>query len=96
MADGVEARPPPRRSRRLPAIDAGRCTGCGRCVAACEPHLLSLEVVQWKKFASLHDAPRCTGCSLCALRCPFDAIAMRPAAQAPDPVLTRAPIAPPG
>lgn len=77
MADGITARTPSRRSRRLPAIDPARCTGCGRCVAACEPHLLSLEVVQWKKSSVLHDADRCTGCSLCALRCPFDAITMR-------------------
>jgi ferredoxin len=81
MADGLEAHTPPRRSRRLPGIDPARCTGCGRCVAACEPHLLSLEVVQWKKSSVLHDADRCTGCSLCALRCPFDAITMRPQAK---------------
>ncbi|MBL8351275.1 MAG: 4Fe-4S binding protein [Burkholderiaceae bacterium] len=78
MADGVDAgAPAPRRSRRLPAIDPRRCTGCGRCVAACEPQLLSLEVVRWKKSSVLGDAQRCTGCSLCALRCPFDAITMR-------------------
>ena len=35
---------PSSRRPRLPAIDARRCTGCGRCVAACaELHLLSLE-----------------------------------------------------
>lgn len=69
---------PARSPRRLPAIDAGRCTGCGRCVGACAPQLLSLAVVQWKKHAVLQGAERCTGCSLCALRCPFDAIAMQP------------------
>ena len=65
--------PPP----RLPEIDTARCTGCGRCVAACEPHVLSLEVVRWKKFAVLHDAQRCTGCSDCAVVCPFHVIKMR-------------------
>jgi ferredoxin len=65
-----------RTRHRLPDIDPARCTGCGRCVAACEPHVLSLEVVRWQKFAVLHDAHRCTGCSLCAVRCPFDAITM--------------------
>lgn len=66
-----------RTGHRLPVIDAQRCTGCGRCVAACELHLLVLEVERWEKFAVLHDANRCTGCSRCAWRCPFDAIRMR-------------------
>ena len=70
----------PRGSGRLPAVDPARCTGCGRCVAACDPHVLSLEVVRWKKTAVLHDPQRCTGCTLCAVRCPFDAIAMVAAA----------------
>lgn len=66
-----------RNSRRLPEIDTDRCTGCGRCVGACEPHLLSLEVVRWKKFSVLHAPDRCTGCSQCAVVCPFHAITMR-------------------
>ena len=62
---------------RLPAIDPARCTGCGRCVGACAPHLLSLQAVRWKKHAVLQDAPRCIGCSECAVVCPFGAIRMR-------------------
>lgn len=77
--------PPPshagRRSPRRPVIDPARCTGCGWCVPTCEPALLSLHTVQWKKTSVLHDAHRCTGCSLCALKCPFGAITM----QRPDP-----------
>ena len=62
---------------RLPAIDAARCTGCGRCVAACAPRVLSLETrPDWRKSAVLHGAGDCTGCSQCARRCPFDAITM--------------------
>ena len=63
---------------RLPAIHPDRCTGCGRCVAACEPRVLSLETrADWRKTAVLHDGDGCTGCSLCAWRCPFDAITMQ-------------------
>ena len=63
---------------RLPVVDADRCTGCGRCVAACEPRALSLETMpDWRKGAVLHARDDCTGCSLCELRCPFQAITMR-------------------
>jgi len=67
----------PERAGWLPRVDTARCTGCGWCVAACDLHLLSLEAVQWKKSAALHDADRCTGCSDCAVTCPFHAITMR-------------------
>ena len=61
----------------LPHIDTERCTGCGWCVAACPPRVLSLEVVAWRKRSVLHDAPACTGCSKCERRCPFGVITMR-------------------
>jgi ferredoxin len=67
----------PHRLGWLPAVDTARCTGCGWCVAACDLHLLSLEVVQWKKYSTLREADRCTGCSDCAVTCPFHAITMR-------------------
>ena len=74
---------PQRTAPRLPEIAADRCTGCGRCVAACEPRVLSLETMpDWRKSAVLHGRDDCTGCSLCALRCPFDAITMRRPADA--------------
>ena len=72
--------------KALPAIDPGRCTGCGWCVAVCPPHVLSLETANWKKTATLHDQTGCTGCALCAVKCPFGAITMR---RIPDTVKTR-------
>jgi ferredoxin len=73
----------------LPAIDPARCTGCGRCVAACPPHVLWLEVEgpqAWgPKRAVLHDAPGCTGCARCAVVCPFDAIRMQRLGREPSP-----------
>lgn len=62
--------------RLLPVIDPARCTGCGRCVAVCPPHVLWLERHGWDKRAELHDAAGCTGCSRCAPACPFDALTM--------------------
>ena len=67
----------PARPGWRPDVDPARCTGCGWCVAACDLHLLSLEVVEWKKYATLGAADLCTGCSDCAVKCPFHAISMR-------------------
>jgi ferredoxin len=69
----------------VPSIDAARCTGCGRCVAACSPHVLSLEPRGWVKSSALHDAVRCTGCGECEMSCPFGVIAMVEAATCVEP-----------
>ncbi len=69
-------------TKRVPQVTA-RCTGCGRCVAACPPKVLWLERRGWRKAAVLHDAPGCTGCSACAVACPFHAIRMEAAAKPP-------------
>ena len=69
---------PPRKA--LPVVDPDRCTGCGRCVAICPPHVLWLANEHPKgwgsKLAVLHDEPLCTGCAKCAVVCPFEAIRM--------------------
>jgi ferredoxin len=64
------------KARALPEVNAQRCTGCGRCVATCDPHALSLETQAWQKTAVLHAPQACTGCSDCARICPFRAIRM--------------------
>jgi ferredoxin len=60
----------------LPSIDVFRCTGCGRCVAACRPNLLSLEKRGWVKTSVLHDLMACTGCGACESACPYGVIGM--------------------
>lgn len=77
----MPARPPPMsRPKALPEIDPERCTGCGRCVAVCEPKVLWLETDGpngWgRKRSVLHDASGCTVCVQCVQACPFDAINM--------------------
>ena len=63
-------------ARFLPVIAPDRCTGCGRCVAACPPHVLSLHPQGWVKTAALDDAAHCTGCAQCKVVCPFGAVRM--------------------
>ena len=64
----------------LPVIDPDRCTGCGRCVAVCEPKVLWLAVEgphAWgPKKSVLHTPQGCTVCVQCVQVCPFDAIRM--------------------
>lgn len=60
----------------LPKIDRSRCTGCGWCVAVCAPHVLHLQVDDWRKRSVLRDASGCTGCRKCERKCPFFAITM--------------------
>lgn len=64
------------KGKALPVIDFARCTGCGWCVGACAPHVLSLHAEGWIKRSHLDNAAECTGCALCAVKCPFDAIRM--------------------
>jgi NAD-dependent dihydropyrimidine dehydrogenase PreA subunit len=66
-------------------IDPARCSGCGRCLAACELRLLGFETRAWKKTTVLHDEDQCTGCNLCAARCPIGAIRLADRAQKVKP-----------
>jgi len=63
-------------TKTLPTINPARCTGCGRCVAACGPHVLSLHPHDWVKAAVLDDTSGCTGCGECMGVCPFGAVRM--------------------
>ena len=64
-------------AKLLAVIDPQRCTGCGRCVAVCDPHVLHLQPLPgWRKVSVLADPAGCTGCRKCEQRCPFDAIHM--------------------
>lgn len=57
-------------------IDPERCTGCGRCIAACDLRLIAFETRDWKKRSVVQDPERCSGCGDCASRCPVNAISL--------------------
>lgn len=57
-------------------VDAARCTGCGRCISACEFRLFEFVTQQWKKRSVMHDEHLCTACGDCAARCPVDAVTL--------------------
>ncbi|MBU5614227.1 4Fe-4S dicluster domain-containing protein [Geomonas azotofigens] len=59
---------------RKPDIDVARCTGCGRCVAACPGRLLTLEVAGYRKHAVLVRPRDCDGCLACLPVCPVRAL----------------------
>jgi len=59
---------------RLPQVDTGRCSGCGRCVAACPFRLFTLEACGYRKYAVLKAPEACIGCLLCLEACPVKAL----------------------
>ncbi|NCP39815.1 MAG: 4Fe-4S dicluster domain-containing protein [Rhodoferax sp.] len=69
-------------------IDTARCSGCGRCISACDLRLFVFETHNWRKRAVLQDSEQCSGCGVCVARCSTGALGMVPApaadAQAPD------------
>lgn len=55
-------------------VEQERCTGCGRCVAACDERLFTLEVSGFRKHAVLRFPERCTRCGKCVVQCPVGAL----------------------
>jgi len=70
---------------QIAIVDDSRCSGCGRCIAACQLRLFAFEQIGWRKVAVLQDSARCNGCGACADMCAIGAVAMQPASEPPSP-----------
>ncbi len=68
----------PPNGANAPQIDPGRCSGCGRCVAACLLRLITLSASGYRKHAVITRPQDCTGCSACTDACPLEAIRQPP------------------
>lgn len=51
--------------------DKKRCSGCGRCVAACSEKLYSLETFGYRKFSANTTPEKCIRCARCIKECPL-------------------------
>ena len=58
----------------VPTIDVIRCSGCGRCVAACPEKTITLETVRFHKNAVILYPERCNACGRCVQACPVAAL----------------------
>lgn len=63
-------------AKKLVLIDPARCTGCGRCVAACPGRLITLDPIGSRKIAWLKTPERCTLCGKCCAECPVGALSL--------------------
>lgn len=51
-----------------------RCSGCGRCIAACPEKLYGFEYYQHRKTSRNKTPAKCTLCGRCVTACPLDII----------------------
>ncbi len=55
-------------------VDAGACTGCGRCVRACASH--GIELVGERPHRTARPTDGCVLCGMCVESCPFGALSV--------------------
>ncbi|MBN1420638.1 MAG: DUF362 domain-containing protein [Planctomycetes bacterium] len=56
-----------------PAVQASRCTACGRCIPVCPVEAIAFQEKGDRKAARIDDS-RCIGCGECLTACRFEAI----------------------
>jgi len=61
-----------KRDRGLLRIDANECKGCGLCIEACPPKVISMgdKLNHYGYYIATYSGPGCTGCGICFMACP--------------------------
>lgn len=59
-------------SKRLAAVDGGRCVACGSCCKVCPKGAISV----WRGVTAVVDGEKCIGCGKCQKECPAGAISI--------------------
>lgn len=54
--------------------DIKRCSGCGRCIAACPEKLYTFELSGHRKYSKNMNPAKCTLCGRCITACPLKLI----------------------
>jgi NAD-dependent dihydropyrimidine dehydrogenase PreA subunit len=57
-------------------LDAGKCTGCGKCTEVCPHEVLRIETGNGRKVF-ITDKDACMECGACAKNCPVAAVTVR-------------------
>jgi NAD-dependent dihydropyrimidine dehydrogenase PreA subunit len=57
-------------------LDAGKCTGCGKCAEVCPHEVLRIEAANGRR-AFIADKDACMECGACAKNCPVAAVTVR-------------------
>ena len=72
---------PPAEERKVPHIDADKCTGCRLCIINCVKDALSLTEPKFKgdisTYSYLANVKACSGCGYCSIVCPMKAVTMK-------------------
>lgn len=58
--------------RAVPALDASKCVGCGKCAESCPPHIIRIE-----RGKAVFTSKGCISCFCCQEMCPEHAINVR-------------------
>lgn len=60
------------RSRGLLKVDENECKGCGLCVEACPPHVISMseKLNHYGYHTATYAGEGCTACGICFMVCP--------------------------
>jgi NAD-dependent dihydropyrimidine dehydrogenase PreA subunit len=61
-----------KRDRGMLKIDEAECKGCGLCVEACPPKVISLgnDLNHYGYRTAVYAGAGCTGCGICFMACP--------------------------